>query len=665
MKTDSTVVDGRTFLVTALDGTPARAHDGYYHRDTRHLDRYEAEIDEQSLETLHVAAPRPGERTVHRSTPLDRGSRSVHLCHRQVVTDGLYDEVTVSNLRGEPQSVTLSLSVGAAFEDLFEVRGHEASVERDVRVGVGDRRVTFGYDPADLDRSWATTVSVSRGSVTETRTGAGRADAVVEVDLDLDPGESVPVTVAIEPERPDGTTLDPATARGTALDRVDEREREWEAETGALAGGDATNGGVDGDAVADETGRPDDIAEDDWAPVLDESRENLLELRLDTEHGPMFAAGVPWFSTAFGRDSLIAAVQALPLTAAPAKGTCRFLAAHQAESVDEFREAEPGKILHELREGELAEREQVPHSPYYGTIDATALFVVLVHETWRFTGDDAFVESLWEDVEAALGWCARHGDRDGDGFLEYPTDGEALTHQAWKDSGDGIVGPDGGHPEGPLAVAEVQGYYYDALRRAADLVRGVMNDEDHAAALDDRAATLADAFDEAFWLPEESFYAVALDGENDPVESVTTNPGHCLWSGIVPDERADAVVDRLVADDVFTGWGLRTLSATHEAYNPQSYHRGSVWPHDSSLVALGMARYGRREAAEAVANGLVEAAVERGNDRLPELFAGFDRDDTGVPLEYGEACEPQAWAAAAPLACLRAVGRVDGPPLDF
>jgi glycogen debranching enzyme len=352
---------------------------------------------------------------------------------------------------------------------------------------------------------------------------------------------------------------------------------------------------------------------------------------------------------------LIAAYQALPMTAEPAAATLRYLADYQATEVDEFRAAAPGKILHELRRGELTVRGDVPHSPYYGTIDATALFVVLLHEIWSRTDDDELLEDLWENLEAALEWLETYGDADSDGFLEYPTEGhEGLTHRAWKDSNDGIVHPDGSHPTGPLAVAEVQGYYYDALSRAAALYRH-RGETEAASDLDARATDLAARFDEAFWLPEESFYAVALDGDGDPIESVTTNPGQCLWSGIVPPERADEVIDRLVADDMFSGWGIRTLSSDHDAYNPQSYHLGSVWPHDTSLVVLGMANYGRLDAAKTVTEGLIDGATERGNDRLPELFAGFDRERSSLPIEYGEACEPQAWAAGAPLACIGAI----------
>ncbi|WP_224333854.1 glycogen debranching N-terminal domain-containing protein [Haloprofundus halobius] len=637
MKTDSTVANGSTFLVTDEDGVPTRGHDGFYHRDTRRLDSYRLGATGRTLEPLELVDVRPAERLVHLATPLERGARSLQLSRRQFVTDGLYESVRVTNLTRDPRSETLELAVGTRFDDLFEVRGFEGNelCERDIDVELHENGATFAYDADDaddvddIDFAARVSVVVSRDAAVSVDTADGRVDATLSIPLDLDAGETREISLAVTT---DGPAAEPDAAADAARDAVREREREW-----------------------NEATTLDDVPEG-WESVLEESRENLLELRLDTDYGPMLAAGVPWFATAFGRDSLIAAYQSLGLSTELAKGTCRYLAAHQVAEVDAFRDAEPGKILHEVRYGELAARGEVPHSPYYGTVDATALFVVLVHETWKRTGDDAFAEELRPHVERALDWLDEYGDRDDDGFLEYPTDGGdgSLTHQAWKDSGDGIMHPDGEHPEGPLAVAEVQGYAYDAKRRAADLARRA-GDEERAAELAREAADLEEAFDEAFWLPEEECYAVALDGEKEQVASVTTNAGHCLWSGIVPEARADALVDRLVADDMFTGWGIRTLAASHDVYNPQSYHLGSVWPHDNSLVVLGMARYGRVDAARKVAEGLVDAAEERGNDRLPELFAGFEREQTEVPVSYGEACEPQAWAAAAPLAFLQAV----------
>jgi glycogen debranching enzyme len=628
MKSDNAVVNGRTFLVTDRNGRPTRPHDGFYHRDVRHLDGYDLRTDRE-LETLELFDVRPGERVIEAGSPLERGARTLRVRRRQFVADGLYELVDVQNLTGKSVEETLVLDVGTRFDDLFEVRSHRPGRRRDVDVSVEDGRLDFRYDPDDVEFERRVTVQFDLPADADA-IGDARADGTLSLSLSLDPHERVRTAIAVGV---DGGVDDPRAAVEEARVSVAEAERSWLAET------------------------PLPDAPDGWRPVLEEARENLLELRLDTPYGAMFSAGVPWFAAAFGRDSLITAYQSLHVAPAAAKGTCRYLAAHQAETVDDFRAAEPGKILHEIRHGECAAREEVPHSPYYGTVDATALFVVLVHETWRYTGDDEFAADLWPNVRRALSWLDEYGDRDGDGFVDYPTDGGengGLTHQAWKDSGDGIVAPDGSHPEGPLAVAEVQGYAYDALRRGADLARE-FGDDERAATYDDRAASLRAAFDEAFWLPEESFYAVALDGRGDPVPSVASNPGHCLWSGIVPEHRADAVVDRLLGDDIFSGWGIRTLSATHEAYNPQSYHLGSIWPHDNSLAVLGMARYGRTDAVERVSAALVEAARARGNDRLPELFAGYDRDGADLPVTYGEACEPQAWAAATPFACLRAL----------
>lgn len=449
------------------------------------------------------------------------------------------------------------------------------------------------------------------------------------VDLELDARETLILPIAVTV---DEQTEAPETAVEAARDDVRERNRTWQTETSLTH------------------------PEDAWDDVLIESRENLLELRQETEHGSILSAGVPWFATAFGRDSLIAAYQSLSLSTTIAKGTCRYLAAHQATETDPAVEAEPGKILHEIRHGELAARELVPHRPYYGTIDATPLFVVLVHEVWQRTGDDEFLAELWPAVSRALTWIT--GELNDGGFLSYPVEDDQgdgqLRHISWKDSNDGIVYPDGTHPSGELAVAEVQGYAYDALDRGAEIAREA-NEHAHSRDLQEAATNLKERFDVKFWLPDERFYAVGVDGDGTPIPSITTNPGHCLWSGIVPEERADAVVDRLLEPDMFTGWGIRTFASSHDAYNPQSYHLGSVWPHDNSLVALGMARYGRTDGARQIAEGLIAAAQARGNNRLPELFAGFDRGKTDIPVTYGEACEPQAWAAAAPLACLQAI----------
>jgi glycogen debranching enzyme len=587
------------------------------------------------LESLETHSPRPGRRDLHLSTPIDIGARSLAVTREQALSGGLYERITIDNLTDERITDTLTVTVGTGFLDLFEVRG-EREIERDVSVRRAETGVSFVYDPSDTDFERETHVRTDREPEVTTAEG-DTAAATLRLDVDIAPGGSETLVVATAFDEPQ---TDLPAAHRRACTRIREREQEW------------------GRSVTVP-----DTADQSRATVLAQSVEDLLSLRLETDHGPVLAAGTPWFATAFGRDSLIAAYQTLPLTTEPAEGALRYLAAHQAAETDDFRDAQPGKIFHEIRRGELTHRSIKPHSPYYGTVDATALWIVLLHETYERTGDESLVEDLWDALEAALDWLETHGDSDGDGFLEYGTDSEdtSLTHQAWKDSDDGIMHGDGTVPHGPIAPAEVQGYYYDALTRAASLFEE-FGDTDRAGALRERADEMQSAFDEQFWLPEESFYAVALDGANEPIECVSTNPGQCLWSGIVPEERADDVIDRLVADDMFSGYGIRTVSADHDVYNPQSYHLGSVWPHDNSLIVLGMVAYDRVDAAERVTDGLFQAAVQRGNDRLPELFAGFDRATTDVPIEYGVACEPQAWAAAAPVACHAALASTETDP---
>lgn len=630
-KSNSTVVSGDTFLVTDPNGRFSQMYDGFYNQDTRHLSEYALDVAEHEMEVLDITKVRPGERAIHLGSEIYESARALHLVRRQILTDGLYERIEVTNFSKEEHEQTLSLDLATDFADIFEIRGSH-QYDRAITATQLESDAAFAYDPDNIEFTRKTAITSEPISASEIDSGTNYAEATLTIDLTLKPRETAIVSIACTPGDPEHNPTKGFTA---AEKTVRNRERAWYERISAPRSENC-----------------------DRQPVLDQSVEDLLTLTIDTSYGPIFAAGFPWFAAPFGRDSLIAAYQALPLTDEPARGTLRYLAAHQATETNEFQAATPGKIFHELRQGELVAREDVPHSPYYGTIDATALWVILLHETWRYTADNAFVEEMWDTLSTALQWCDKYGDHDDDGFLEYPTDGGGrgtLINQAWKDSPDGIVHTDGTSPNGPLAVAEVQGYYYDALRRAAELYREVGNDYEQANALNQRASDLKTTFNEKYWLPEKSYYAAALDGTGTPVASVTSNPGHCLWSGIVPVERADAVVERLVAPDMFTGWGIRTLSADHSAYNPQSYHRGSVWPHDNSLIVLGMAQYDYNKEAATVVEGLFDAATERGTNRLPELFAGFERDATEIPIQYGDACEPQAWAAGTPVACLTAL----------
>jgi glycogen debranching enzyme len=358
---------------------------------------------------------------------------------------------------------------------------------------------------------------------------------------------------------------------------------------------------------------------------------------------------MPWFMTVFGRDTLITSLQTLLFGPELAAGALRSLAGLQATEDIPDIDAEPGKILHELRRGRAA---KTWFSLYYGTIDATPLFLVLLSELWRWTGDDAIVEELKGPALAALEWIERYGDRDGDGFLEYERrTPRGLENQSWKDSFDSQRFADGRTAAPPIAPVEAQGYAFDARRRLAELARAVWRDDELAARLDADADLLAARFDEAFWIEERQAYALALDGSKERVDSLCSNIGHLLWSGIVPEHRRPAVAAALTGEELWSGWGVRTMGSAEGAYNPISYHNGTVWPHDSALAAWGLARAGYREPAVRLACSLIDAAASF-DYSLPEVFAGFARDETAFPIAYPTAARPQAWAAGAPVLCL-------------
>ena len=367
------------------------------------------------------------------------------------------------------------------------------------------------------------------------------------------------------------------------------------------------------------------------------------------------AAGVPWFVGLFGRDSLIVSLQNGPVYPDFARGSLDVLGRYQARERDDYRDAEPGKIMHELRTGELAHFKLIPHTPYYGTADATPLYLIVLHNAWRWTGDASLLDRHMETAERCLEWIDRFGDRDGDGFQEYQTRSSAgYENQSWKDSGEALVGLDGSLVKGPKALCELQGYVYDAWLRMADIY-DARGEPDRAAPLRARADMLFKQFNEVFWDEERGFYAFALDGNKKPVWSVASNPGHCLWSGIVPPDRAERVARRLMASDMWSGWGIRTLSQAHPAYDPHSYQRGSVWPHDNGLIALGFRRYGLPEEAAMIARDVSEAARFFMQHRMPELYAGLQRSPMSFPVQYQGANVPQAWAAGSCFSLLHAL----------
>ena len=365
------------------------------------------------------------------------------------------------------------------------------------------------------------------------------------------------------------------------------------------------------------------------------------------------AAGVPWFTTLFGRDSIITAIQTLAFRPQIAVETLEVLASLQATELDEWRDAEPGKILHELRMGETARAGELPHSPYYGSVDATPLWLILLGETFDWTGDRDLVDRLWPNAIAALRWIDEWGDRDGDGFVEYERRSKrGLLNQGWKDSGDAIRDRHGREARPPIALAEVQGYVYDAKHRLARLAR-MRGDIELAVRLDREADELQKRFEEAFWVEDQRYYAMALDGEKRQADAIASNAGQCLWTGIVSPSRARDVADRLLSPSLYSGYGLRTYAADQPGFNPFGYHTGTVWPHDTSLAAAGLKRYGFQDEANRVVGHVFEAAQHFEAFRLPELFCGFDRETAPMPVPYPVACSPQAWSAGATFMFLR------------
>jgi glycogen debranching enzyme len=558
--------------------------------------------------------------------------------HRLLTGSLLEERVQVVNYEEEPREVDLELELAADAADIFEVRGSTRPA-RGVQLPIALRqdRVTFRYDGLDGVRM-ATHLafsepSVEAGPVDPDVAGSANAGWIrLSWHWELASGEARELRwLAWTTERPS-----PAHGHEDAADALFP-ERPLVDEDRVTASYRAWNKGFA------------QIRTDNELFNLAIAR-SASDLRLLVNDGPRpderyLAAGVPWFTTLFGRDSLISAFQSLAVRPQIAVEALETLAAFQATEDDPDRDMEPGKILHELRTGEMARNGETPHRPYYGTVDATPLWLILLGATYDWTGYRGLVDKLWPNALRALDWIDRYGDRDGDGFVEYERRSpRGLLNQGWKDSSDGIRDRKGGLAHAPIALAEVQGYVYDAKRRMAGLAT-MRGEQRLAARLTREADALQARFEAAFWSEEQAFYAMALDGDKRRMDAIGSNAGQCLWSGIVGPDRAAQVVQRLMAPDMFSGWGIRTYAAGQVGYNPIGYHTGTVWPHDVSLIAAGFKRYGFHEEANLLCGRVFEASQHFAEFRLPELFCGFDREVSNVPVPYPVACSPQAWAA--------------------
>ncbi len=633
--TDLVVINGSTFFVSyAVGDADGRMTEGLFHDDVRHLSLWRLLVDGAPLRLLtsrlsaHHTAHIFG--TLPRAQIGDNPALSIRRDRR--VAGGMHEDLVVTNNSERPASIVLDLEIGADFADLFEVKDGTVSAGRGSAV-VDGHRLTISAQEPGFERATIIDFDETYGCLT-LLPGSAR------FDVRLEPRATwkccVSVTVVVDgQERPPLVDCSGAGMSGT----VQTVYADWLQDAPVIT------------SNAD--------------PIGHTYRQSLTDLAaLCFRPWPdadwvVPAAGQPWFMALFGRDSLIASYQALPFMPELAAGTLRSLARLQATHDDPYRDAEPGKIPHELRRGRLATLGQMPFDPYYGTHDATPLFLVLLDEYERWTGDRALVSELEPAARRALEWVEHDGDLDGDGYLEWHCRSpKGLANQSWRDSHDSMVFADGRLAAAPIASSEIQGYAYDARRRTARLARLVWGDDALADQLEVDAAALRLRFNDDFWCPERNHFALALDRDKKRVDAMSSNVGHLLWSGIVDDERAALCAERLMAPDMWSGWGVRTMSSADSAYNPIGYHIGTVWPHDSGLVAEGLRRYGHRDAASTVAFAIVEAASEF-SYRLPEVFAGFPRAETIMPVEYPTASRPQAWSAGAALLALRTMLGLD------
>lgn len=630
---------GDSFAVFDLFGdiTPTGGRQGLYHGGTRRLSACE----------LRVAGHRP---VLLGSSP---GAAShvltIDLTNPDITDDGeiawpsgtlhvrrttflwaatCYMRATLTNHGRQPMPCDVELTAESDFKDVFEVRGtRRASRGRDLPSRAIGEGLVLAYQ--GLDR--VTRQTVVRMEPAPTVTG-GRS---CRVHIVVPPGGQRDVFFAVDFEG----GLEPGSLR-EAFDRALARAAGWL---------DLLRRGMAGVRTSSEHF-------DEW---LERSRADVAMMVTDTPNGPYPYAGIPWFSTMFGRDGILTALAMLWADPSLARGVLLSLAATQATSTDPARDAQPGKILHEARLGEMAVLGEIPFGAYYGGVDTTPLFVLLAGRYYDRTGDLATIERLWPHLDAALTWIDQHGDLDRDGFVEYAraTD-RGLANQGWKDSHDAVFHADGSLAEGPIALCEVQAYVYAARHHAAELAQA-LGDKPRARGLRDAAERLHATFEEAFWLDDLGVYALALDGEKRPCRVVSSNAAQCLMSGIAVPEHARRIGDVLMRDDMFSGWGVRTIRRGESRYNPMAYHNGSIWPHDTAMAALGLARYGLKDHVVRLCEGMFAAAQAFDLRRLPELFCGFPRVAGEPPTRYPTACAPQAWASASTFLFVQALLGLD------
>ncbi|TCD14473.1 amylo-alpha-1,6-glucosidase [Oricola cellulosilytica] len=646
--------DGDLFAVFATNGdmngplggrAELYSKDGLFFRDTRVLSRFVLSINDTSLVPMAVSGDDDGvllRCDLANARLIDTRGREIkpyeiHISRERFLSDAMYERVEIANYGTVEADLDVVLDCYSDFRDIFEIRGTRRRIfGTNLPPERHENGVVFSYETTD-GHCLTTDISFDR----PVKMMGSRA----HFDVRLPPGGSAALQCIVRAceEREASEQHDDVACHGSCdLDRPP-RERAT-----ALAGARAR--------FADRATRMREISSDrpEFDAWLWRSASDLTMLTAELPTGPYPHAGVPWFSVPFGRDGLIAALQTLWIDSTLAAGVLAFLAESQAKEMSVFRDSEPGKILHETRGGAMARTGEVPFERYYGGIDQTLLFVVLAGAYYRRTADIELIRRLAPAIDAALEWAHNYGDRDGDGFVEYERASESgLRNQGWKDSEDSIFHADGTLGEGAIALIEVQAYLYAALRAGADIAEALKNPK-RGTALRARADDLRERIDSAFWDDELCSYCIGLDGKKKPIRVNTSNAGHVLFAGAALPHRNKVLAQTLLKPDIFTGWGVRTVAAGAARFNPMGYHNGSIWPHDNSLIAAGLARNGFHNEACRVSEALFHAAREFPEYRLPELWCGFDRSSYGQPVAYPSACSPQAWAAGAAFLCLEA-----------
>jgi glycogen debranching enzyme len=627
----------QTVLITGEDGQIAWPTDkGLYFRDTRLISAWSIYANGDPWVLLNGGAITYYASRIFLTNSemltLDGtiAERTLSLVISREIDGGMHEDLDVTNYGVKPVRFNLEIAPRCDFADTFEVKSKKI-------VRRGQISTSWDQDRQALSNTYRNQDFERSVTVTARHAQALYANGRLTFGVELPPGASWHCCVRYDLD--DGGTSIAAPVDCVAHDaqsRHADDLRDWQSRVLSIS-----------------------TVNEEYYRFFHQAIEDMASLRLQVGGGDhmvfMPAAGLPWFMAPFGRDSLIVSLQNITVYPEFARGTLTMLGGLQATERDDYRDAEPGKIMHEFRRGELAHFKLIPHTPYYGTADATPLWLITLHAAWCATGDRDLLAQNLKTAEACLAWIDESGDLDGDGFQEYQTRSTAgYENMGWKDSGEAVMYPDGTLVKGPKALCELQGYVYDAWLRMAQIY-SALGETAKSDRLRNKAADLFVRFNAAFWDDQSGFYAYALDGEKNKVLTVASNPGHCLWSGIVPPDRAARVVSRLMAPDMWTGWGIRTLSAAHTSFNPYAYQLGAVWPHDNSLIALGFKRYGFADEAARIARGISEAAGNFQGSQLPELFAGIQKDQTNFPVQYIGANVPQAWAAGSAFALLQAM----------